>query len=164
MSRTPTGCHYHRKKKDVETLREIWVCDDAGAEYVREDLAFPGVKQVAKIRKTISRKGKIITIEDWYGLTSCSRATLPPLAFLKTVRGHWSVENSLHHVKDRSWLEDKIYSKNTEPGLTLGILRNLSLNLIRGFGVMGKKIKSMPKIALDLLLDPSETLRLLAKA
>jgi len=84
--------------------------------------------------------------------------------FLETVRGHWSVENSLHHVKDRSWLEDKIYSKETEPGLVLGILRNLSLNLIRGFGAVGQKIKSMPKKALDLLLDPSETLRLLANA
>ncbi len=74
------------------------------------------------------------------------------------------MENSLHHVKDRSWLEDKIYSKETDPGLILGILRNLSLNLIRGFGVAGEKIKSMPKKALNLLLDPSETLRLLMKA
>ena len=117
-----------QKKKDVETRREIWVCDGEGAEYVREDLAFPGVKQVAKIRKTISQQGKIIATEDWYGLTSCSLATLAPSVFLKTVRGHWSVENSLHHVKDRSWLEDKIYSKETNPGLILGILRNLSLN------------------------------------
>ena len=57
---------------------------------------------------------------------------MPPEIFLKTARGHWSVENSLHHVKDRSWLEDKIYSKETEPGLVLGVLRNLSLNVIRG--------------------------------
>jgi len=67
-------------------------------------------------------------------------------------------------VKDRSWLEDKIYSKETEPGLVLAILRNLSLNLIRGFEGIGKKIKSMPKKALDLLLDPSETLKLLTNA
>lgn len=135
-----------------------------GAEYVREELTFPGVKQVAKIKKTILQKGKIIATENWYGLTSCSRKILPPQVFLETVRGHWSVENSLHHVKDRSWLEDKIYSKETEPGLVLGILRNLSLNLIRSFGIVGKKIKSMPKQALDLLLDPSEALRLLTKA
>ncbi len=135
-----------------------------GAEYVREELTFLGVKQVAKIKKTISQKGKIIATEDWYGLTSCSWKILPPRVFLETVRGHWSVENSLHHVKDRSWLEDKIYSKETEPGLVLGILRNLSLNLIRSFGIVGEKIKSMPKQALDLLLDPSKALRLLTKA
>lgn len=153
-----------QKKKDVEIRREIWVCDGEAAEYVREELAFPEVRQVANIRKTILQKGKVITTENWYGLTSCRRATLPPSVFLKTVRGHWSVENSLHHVKDRSWLEDKIYSKETEPGLILGVLRNLGLNLIRGFGAAGEKIKSMPKKALDLLLDPSETLRLLINA
>ncbi len=84
--------------------------------------------------------------------------------FLETVRGHWSVENSLHHVKDRSWVEDKIYSKETEPGLVLGILRNLSLNLVRSFGIVVERIKSMTEQALDLLLDPSEALRLLTKA
>ncbi|MFQ5493731.1 MAG: hypothetical protein ACE5DX_06265 [Candidatus Dojkabacteria bacterium] len=116
---------------------------------------------MAKIRKTVLQKGKTIATENWYGLTSCGQIALPPPAFLETVRGHWSVENSLHHVKDRSWLEDKIYSKETEPGLILGVLRNLSLNLIRGFGAVSKEIKSMPKRALDLLLDPSKALRLL---
>ncbi len=122
------------------------------------------MKQVAKITKTILQKGVIIATEDWYGLTSCKRSALPPPLFLKTVRGHWSIENSLHHVKDRSWLEDKIYNKETESGLVLGVLRNLSLNLIRGFGTVSKEIKSMPKRALDLLLDPLEALRLLMDA
>ena len=84
------------------------------AEYVREELTFPGVKQVAKIKKTILKKCKIIATDDWYGLTSCSRKILLPQVFLETVRGQWSAENSLNHVKDRSWLEDKIYSKETE--------------------------------------------------
>ena len=68
----------------------------------------------------------------------------------------------LHHIKDRSWLEDKIYSKETGPGLVLGILRNLSLNLIRGFEE--KKCKSLPKRALHLLLNPSKALKLLMGA
>ena len=121
---------------------------------MRDELAFPGVKQCAKIKKTILEKGKVIATEDWYGVTSCSRGDLPLAEFLETVRGHWSVENSLHHVKDRSWLEDKIYSKDTEAWLVLGIFRNLSLNLIRSFATLGKEIKSMPKRALDLLRSP----------
>jgi len=119
------------------------------------------VKQVARIRKTISEYGNIIATEDWYGVTSCGREKLTPKELLQTVRGHWSVENSLHHVKDRSWLEDKIYSKETEPGLVLGVLRNLSLNLIRGFSIEGSKLKSMPKQALNLLLNPTKALKLL---
>ncbi len=153
-----------QKKKGLAFLREIWVCDKGCAEYVREDLLFPGVKQVAKIKKSILQNGEVIESEDWYGLTSCSQQSLGPLEFLKTVHGHWSIENSLHHVKDRSWLEDKIYSKDTEPGLVLGILRNLSLNLIRTFKPVGSKIKSMPKEALNLLLNPEKTLSLLMEA
>ena len=114
------------------------------------------------IKKTILRRKSVYATEYWYGLTSANRETLPPQAFLNGVRGHWSVENSLHHVKDRSWLEDKIYSKETNAGLVLGILRNLSLNLIRHLG-RDHKIKSMPKRALNYLLNPLDALRLLSE-
>ncbi|MGK0182555.1 MAG: hypothetical protein ACI9YB_001855, partial [Halioglobus sp.] len=42
-------------------------------------------------------------------------------------RKHWEVENGLHHVKDRSWLEDHQYSNNRNRGGILGTMRNLSL-------------------------------------
>jgi len=131
---------------------------------VRDELDFPGVRQVARITKTILRGKVTLTSEHWYGLTSANRTKLPPQKFLDSVRGHWSVENSLHHVKDRSWLEDKIYSKETSSGLVLGMLRNLSLNILRGFEEGGQKIKSMPKQALKLLLNPLATLNLLTQA
>ena len=127
---------------------------------MREELHFPGVQQVAMIKKTLLRGESLLTTEYWYGLTSANQSKLPPQEFLDGVRGHWSVENSLHHVKDRSWLEDKIYSKETNSGLILGILRNLSLNLIRCLG-RDQKIKSMPKRALNYLMNPIEALKLL---
>ena len=40
-----------RKKKDLLIRRDIWVCDKIGANYVREELKFPGVKQVICITK-----------------------------------------------------------------------------------------------------------------
>ena len=152
------------KKKDMLIRRRIWVCEGIGADYVRDALDFSGVQQVAMIIKTVSRDAEILTTEHWYGLTSANRSKLSPQRFLDSVRGHWSVENSLHHVKDRSWLEDKIYSKETAPGLVLGTLRNLSLNILRGFEEGGQNIKSMPKRALRLLMNPLAALILLARA
>ena len=43
--------------------------------------------------------------ERWYLLTSMSSRQCGPEDLLRLVRNYWSIENSLHHVKDRSWDE-----------------------------------------------------------
>ncbi len=41
--------------------------------------------------------------ERWYLLTSLSSRQCGPQELLRLFRNHWSIENSQHHVKDRSW-------------------------------------------------------------
>ena len=38
--------------------------------------------------------------ERWYLLTSMSSRQCGPVDLLWLIRNHWSIENSLHHVKD----------------------------------------------------------------
>lgn len=72
------------------------------------------------------------------------------------------MENSLHHVKDRSWHEDKMYSKKPEQGWVLGKLRNQALNVIRTLATKGGwKTESMPRLAARLLSRPKKTLDLM---
>jgi hypothetical protein len=72
------------------------------------------------------------------------------------------VENALHHVKDRSWNEDKMYSKVPEQGWVLGKLRNQALNIIRMLvHKLGWKKESMPKYCAQLLSKPKRTLALM---
>ena len=47
-----------------------------------------------------------VSRERWYLLTSLSAQQWGPKELLQVFRNHWSVENSLHHVKGRSWDED----------------------------------------------------------
>ena len=47
-----------------------------------------------------------VSRERWYLLTGLSSQRCAPKELLRVIRNHWSVENSLHHVKDRSWDED----------------------------------------------------------
>ena len=47
-----------------------------------------------------------VSRERWYLLISLSAQQWGPKELLQVFRNHWSVENSLHHVKDRSWDED----------------------------------------------------------
>lgn len=64
-------------------------------------------------------------------MTSLDPSTTTPGQLLKYVRGHWEVENCLHHVKDRWWDEDRHWSRR--PGLAerLASLTNIALTLLR---------------------------------
>ena len=48
-----------------------------------------------------------VSRECWYLLTSLTPGRCSPGELLRLFRSHWGVENSLHHVKDRSWDEDR---------------------------------------------------------
>ena len=50
---------------------------------------------------------------------------------MELVRGHWSVENGLHFIKDRWWDEDRQWS--IRPGLAerLAMLRDSALTALR---------------------------------
>lgn len=48
-----------------------------------------------------------------------------------TIREHWGIENRLHHVKDRTWLEDRHWVGNKRTGEMVTLLRSLSVSLLR---------------------------------
>lgn len=150
-------------------MRELWVCDQIAADYIRNELGFPNVRQAGYIRKTIYKDDKILRQENWYGITSCTKEQLSPKAFLNTARKHWEIENGLHHVKDRSWFEDHQYSNDQVKGGILGVFRNLSLNVIRTLNPPStdrkkrKYDKSLPKQALAFLAKPLKMLVRMAR-
>lgn len=140
----------------------MWVEDDLGAAIICALTDFPGLKQMSCIRRRVYRDGKLALEEIRYHITSANRKKLPPKKFLRGIRGHWQVENSLHHVKDRSWYEDKMYSKKPEQGWILGKLRNQALNILRQLSKRhGWKVESMPKLTAGLLSRPKKTLSLM---
>ena len=47
-----------------------------------------------------------VSWEHWHLLASLDSRRCGPIELLQVIRNHWKVENSLHHVKDRSWDED----------------------------------------------------------
>ena len=61
--------------------------------------------------------------ERWYLLTSLPSRRCSPGEMLRLFRSHWSIENNLHHVKDRSWDEDRHGLKRSPPGSTSALHR-----------------------------------------
>jgi hypothetical protein len=123
---------------------------------------------VGYLRKRTYISDAVKNQEDSYGVTSFSRLELPPISFIEATRKHWEVENGLHHVKDRSWLEDHQYSNSREKGGILGVLRNLSLNAMRVLlppnpdRKKRKHQKSLPMQAIAHIANPLKTLAKLA--
>jgi hypothetical protein len=59
-----------------------------------------------------------IRSETRYLIASLSGDEVSPQRLMGLVRGHWSVENGLHFIKDRWWDEDRQWS--TRSGLAEG--------------------------------------------
>ena len=72
-----------------------------------------------------------VSRERWYLLTSLGSRQWGPRELLRLFRNHWSVENSLHHVKDRSWDEDVHTLRRPGLGEIFATLVNTGLNDLR---------------------------------
>ena len=111
--------------------RRIWT-DDALAEYIRDELGFPGAWQGAMLEKeTVDIATGKISRERWYLLTSLSSRQCGPRELLRVFRQHWSAPNSLHYVKDRSWDEDLHTLRRPGLGEVFATLVNTGLNALR---------------------------------
>lgn len=96
---------------------------------------WPGVRQI--MRRTTFRKmlatGKTST-EVHYGLTSLARFETTPAALESLWRGHWTIENKLHYVRDVTLGEDAGQARCGSTPQALAALRNALLNCLRQQG------------------------------
>jgi hypothetical protein len=60
---------------------------------------WPHIRQVAQVTRVITSK-KGTTTEIVYLITNLSSAQASPSRLLTLVRGHWSIENGSHYVRD----------------------------------------------------------------
>ena len=98
-----------------------------------------------------------VSKERWYLLTSLPSRRCSPDELLRLFRNHWSVENSLHHVKDRSWDEDRHTLRRPGLGEVFATLVNASLNALRLEGWFPAKM-SMPLRAKSCAFSPEQTI------
>lgn len=112
--------------------REIWA-STALNDYVE----FPHVKQVFCIRRTTTDlegnvvKGRKSTTETVYGVTSLSPEHASPAELLAYNRGHWQIENRLHHVRDMTYDEDRSQVRRGRRPHAMATLRNVAISLLR---------------------------------
>jgi len=157
--RKPDAQSIEKARGAVET-RRLWL-DTELAAYVAKELNFAGAQQVARLDKTIKdlTTGEI-KAETWYLVSYDPAGTLTARQFLGRARGHWGIENSLHHVKDRSWHEDKHTLRQRGLGPCFSVLVNIALTLLRKPGSFDPRL-SMPRRAKRYEANPARALAVL---
>ena len=96
-------------------------------------LDWPGIGQVGRIESDVERDGKR-TAETRYFITSVPRAVAGAEGLLGWSRGHWTIENGSHYVRDVSLGEDASRIRKGSGPEVMAALRNLAIGLLRSTG------------------------------
>lgn len=97
-------------------------------------LDWPGLAQVARIRRTREIAGKT-SREIVCVITSLTREKASPAALLALNRRHWGIENDLHWRRDTGFGEDASRIRAGNAPQALASLRNTVLRLLRPFPI-----------------------------
>jgi len=109
--------------------RRLWT-DTETADYAREQLSYPGLRILARVDCEVRKGGRVLSAETRYFACSLDPERVASWELLRLIRGHWAVENSLHHIKDRWWDEDRHYTKQPGKGEALAALRNAAISIL----------------------------------
>ena len=98
-----------------------------------EYLGWPEVKQVFRINRRRYKNGEW-SEETAYGITSLSSKQASADELLELVRAHWSIENSLHYIRDVTFHEDCCRTRSRNIAQLLAAGRNTAITLLRRAG------------------------------
>jgi predicted transposase YbfD/YdcC len=127
--------HGRRERRTIQVM-------DA-PEHVRR--RFPHARQVALIERYVTRtvrvrKGKRLVRRATrsavavFIITSLSAREASPQHLAGYVRGHWTIENKVHWVRDVTYREDSSRVRTGPRPRLMATLRNLAIGLIRQAG------------------------------
>ena len=91
---------------------------------------FPGAAQIIQLRRTRTIKGRKTT-EVVYAICSLDMIAAPPATVATWIQGHWSIENSLHWVRDVAFDEDRHQLRTGNGPQVMACLRNTAISLLR---------------------------------
>jgi len=100
---------------------------------LNEYLDWPGVAQVGQVESEVLKDGKT-THETRYFITSVSRAVADAAQLLTWARGHWSIENRSHYVRDVTMTEDSSRIRKRSGPQVMAALRNATIGFLRTLG------------------------------
>jgi predicted transposase YbfD/YdcC len=106
-------------------------CTDDLDDYLR----WPGVQQVLRREcERVTLKTGVVTRAVTYALTSLRASVGTPEVLAALWRGHWTIENRRHYVRDVTLGEDACQVHSGQAPQALAALRNAVISLLRWAG------------------------------
>lgn len=103
----------------------------------------------------------VTTVEVTYGITSVPADRADATAVLPVHRGHWGIENGLHHVRDVTFDEDRCQVRTGAAPQLLAACRNLAIGLLyrkgtRNIAAALRTCAGRPKEAVALICHSNQ--------
>jgi predicted transposase YbfD/YdcC len=115
-------------RTEQRTCRVAPVTEESG-------INFPYAAQVFRIRRDVGGlDGQRTRKEIAYCITSLSAQHADPARLATLIRGHWSIENRLHWVRDTAYDEDRSQIRTGNGPRVMASLRNLAIGALRRQG------------------------------
>lgn len=119
-------CHEERSRgRDERRTVTVFPTPSKGLE------EWTSLQRVLHVERQVTRRGKQTVTHHYY---ISSLASNDANVFASGVRGHWSIENRLHWVKDVIQHEDDAGIKKGNGVETLSIFKNIAINISRELG------------------------------
>ena len=118
---------------------------------------WPGLEQVFAIEREVThQKSGKSSQEVVYGCTSLTKQRASAAMLLKLVRGHWTIENKSHWVRDVTFDEDRSQVREGNIPQVMAALRNTVIGLMRKAGESNiaaacRRFAAQPRAALALI-------------
>jgi predicted transposase YbfD/YdcC len=120
--------------------------------------AFPHVAQLVRIFREVNdaKTNTARWTETAYAITSCSPKRAGRRRLAIAARGHWSIENGLHWVRDVTMREDSSKVRSGSAPRALATMRNLVISVLHLAGATNiakslRTISRRPELAFTLL-------------
>ncbi len=122
---------------------------------------FPHIQMAVRMTRTRQEKRRGFPNGKYSEEVSYYTATIPieettPEEINNLIRGHWSVENKLHHVKDRTMKEDRYKAKDAVAA-NVALFRSCIVTLKQRFrkqGILMKSLRGHVRKAAQVLFKP----------
>lgn len=94
---------------------------------------WPYIAQVGQLTRRITTRVQTRQ-EIVYLITSLSPQHASPFRLLELIRGHWSIENSFHYVRDGTFREERSRIRSGSAPEVMATFRNLAITLLQRSG------------------------------
>jgi hypothetical protein len=138
--------HGRRERRTLIATTEL-------TSYLRPN--WPALQQVCQITRERWEKS-VHTVEVAYRITSLEPERADAQKLLALDRGHWGIENGLHHVRDVTLGEDACHVRSKNAPQVMAAARNLALGILRTL-----QFPSIAAAARRIVMHPLEGLRCL---